>query len=69
MVTILRSVAATYTVSAASMGSPATDINLGIHLYVDGTACDAIHFYTSKPGTHSINYDVTDAVALTAMLL
>jgi hypothetical protein len=29
-----------------------TDINLGIHLYVDGTACDAIHLYTSKPGTY-----------------
>ena len=53
------STGATYSDLGATITGPQADLNLGIHLYVDGTATDAVQLDTSIPGHHTINYAVT----------
>ena len=38
----------------ATITEPEGDLNLGIHLYVDGAAIDAVQLDTSLPGNHTI---------------
>jgi hypothetical protein len=66
IVTILRpSQRARPTLTWAPPG-PQQDLNLGIHLYIDGAPADALQLDTSVAGTHSLDYVVTDAAGLTA---
>jgi hypothetical protein len=50
----------------ATITGPQQDLNLGIHLYVDGAPTDTVQLGTTTPGTHSINYVATDTSGLTA---
>jgi hypothetical protein len=60
-------VGATYADLGAQIAAPQQDLNLGIHLYVDGTPASAVQLDTSKPTTHKIDYVVTDREGLTAI--
>jgi hypothetical protein len=48
--------------------SPAStaDLNLGINTFVDGAAIDPVVINTTVPGTHSIDYVVSDTQSLTS---
>jgi surface protein with Ig-like domain len=59
-------VGATYVDLGAQITAPQADLNLGIHLYIDGAPTDAVQLDTTQPGTHSIDYVVTDAAGLTS---
>jgi hypothetical protein len=56
----------TYADLGATITSPTADLNLGIHLYVDGVAVDAVQLDTSTAATHSVDYVATDPAGLTA---
>ena len=60
-------VGASYADLGATITSPQADLNLGITVEVDNaTSTDnAVHIDTSKPGTHTILYTVTDPQGLT----
>ncbi len=59
-------VGATYADLGATITGPEADLNLDIQLYIDGAPTDAIQLDTTKAGTHSIDYVVTDAANLTS---
>jgi hypothetical protein len=50
----------------ATITAPKADLNLGIHLYVDGAAVHAVQLDTSKAGDHTIDYVVTGHSGLTS---
>jgi hypothetical protein len=50
----------------AQIVSPAADVNLGIHAFVDGLATDPVAIDTTIPGTHSIDYVATGHFGFTA---
>lgn len=49
----------------ATITSPQADLNLGIHLYIDGTPTDGAPLDTSVGGAHSMDYVVTGHSGLT----
>jgi hypothetical protein len=59
-------VGTTYADLGARITASQHDLNLGIHLYVDGTPESAVQVDTTKPGTHTVDYVVTDQRGLTA---
>jgi hypothetical protein len=59
-------VGATYADLGALITGPQSDLNLGIHTFVDGIATDPVVIETTSSGTHSIDYVVTDQNGLTA---
>lgn len=60
------SVGDTYADLGAQITGPQEDLNLGIHLYIDGAAVDAVQLDTSVAGKHTIDYVATDAGGSTA---
>lgn len=61
-------VGSTYSDLGATITGPADDLNLGIHVSLDGgatTTPDQIVIDTSKPATHEIEYFATDQNGLT----
>jgi hypothetical protein len=56
----------TYADLGATITGPQQDLNLGIHLYIDGAPMDAVQLDTSTAGTHKIDYVATDAAGLAA---
>jgi len=59
-------VGTTYADLGATISGPQQDLNLGIHLYIDGSATDAVAIDTTTPATHSIDYVVTGISGLTS---
>ena len=59
-------VGATYADLGAIITGPNADLNLGIHTFVDGIATDPVVIDTTTPGTHTIDYVVTDISGLTS---
>ena len=50
----------------ATITGPQADLNMGVHTFVDSAATDPVAIDTTIPGTHSIDYVVTDAAGLTS---
>ena len=50
----------------ATITGPKADLNLGVVTLLDGATTTSIQLDTSVPGTHKIEYTVTDAVGLAA---
>ena len=50
----------------ATITAPQSDLNLGIHTFVDGIASDPVVIDTAAAGTHSIDYVVTGISGLTS---
>ena len=50
----------------ATITGPQADLNLGIHLFIDGAPTDAVQLDTSVAGTHAIDYVVTGLSGLTS---
>jgi hypothetical protein len=59
-------VGASYADLGATITGPTADLNLGIHTFVDGIATDPVGIDTTSPGTHTIDYVVTDQSGLTS---
>jgi surface protein with Ig-like domain len=59
-------VGVSYADLGATITGPQADLNLGIHIYVDGTPTDAVQLDTGKSGTHSIDYVVAGHSGLTS---
>jgi Domain of unknown function (DUF5011) len=60
------SVGATYQDLGALITASQQDFNLGIQLHVDGTPTNAVSLDTTKPGTHKVDYVITDREGRTA---
>jgi surface protein with Ig-like domain len=56
----------TYADLGATITGPQTDLNLGIHLYIDGRAVDAVQLDTTNSAIHQVDYVVTDENGLTS---
>ena len=56
----------TYSDLGATITGPQADLSFGIHTFVDGTATDPVVNNTTAPGTHTIDYVVTDQAGLTS---
>jgi surface protein with Ig-like domain len=59
-------VGTTYADLGAQITGPTADLNLGIHTFVDGTATDPVVIDTTIPGSHTIEYVVSDSSGLTS---
>ena len=59
-------VGVSYADLGATITGPQADLNLGIHTFVDGVATDPIVIDTTAPGSHIIEYVVSDSAGLTS---
>jgi surface protein with Ig-like domain len=59
-------VGSTYADLGATITGPLADLNLGIHIFVDGIATDPVVIDTSTTGTHTIDYVITGISGLTS---